>query len=350
MAGNEENEEKTLPASQKKLRDARRKGQVSQSRDFIGGTTLAVMFLYLWLAGPGIADRLTSLVNLIADYSGSERPFAETATLAIKLCLQSAMMISLPILAVVVITDFVAGVAGTLGPVFSFELITPKFEKISPMAGLKRIFAMRNVVEFAKSAAKLAILGTAFFVIQRAAIAPLFLVPACGVSCIATATLQTAMPLAATAAIAFLAIGIADLLIQRRLFLRDMRMTRTEFKRELKDLEGDPLIRGERRRIRIFETGAVRIGVKRALLAVRHRDMVVGLRYRAGETPAPIVVCKASGDAGEEMLATLREREIPIFDDPEFATKLHARHSPGDTIAAEFFSTSARMLVAAGLV
>ena len=348
MADDQQNEEKSLPASLKKLRDARRKGQVSQSRDFISAVTLAAMFLYLWLAGPGIVDRVTTLFDVIADFQG--RPFDEAAGLAVRLSLETLLAISLPIVALVVIADFVAGVTGTLGPVFSFELIVPKFEKINPMQGLKRIFSLRNVVEFAKSTIKVAILATAFFVIQRAAIGPLFEIPVCGAPCFGTATLQTALPLAATAAIAFLAIGIFDLLVQRQLFLRDMRMTRTEFKRELKDLEGDPLIRSERRRIRVSRTSIPRLGVDRALVAVRNGTMVVGLRYRAGETPAPVVVCKATGEAGAKMLAALREREVPIFEDAEFAAVLHARHIPGDTVANEFFATSARLLVAAGLV
>ena len=348
MAGNEENEEKSLPASQKKLRDARRKGQVSHSRDFISGVTLTVVFLYLWLAGPGIGDRVTDLLELIADYG--HRPFDQDAMLAIRLCLQTLVAISLPIVALVLAADFVAGVAGTLGPVFSFELVVPKFEKINPMDGLKRIFSIRNVVELAKSTAKVAILGTAFFVIQRAAIAPLFEVPVCGAPCLGTAALQTALPLAATAAIAFLAIGIADLLIQRQLFLREMRMTRTEFKRELKDLEGDPLIRGERRRLRMFQTSTAHVGVSRAVIGVTNGDVVVGLRYRAGETPAPFVMCKASGGGGERMLAALRSRDIPIYEDLALATALAARHTPGQMIASEFFTPTARLLVAAGLV
>lgn len=348
MAGDQQNEEKSLPASPKKLRDARRKGQVPQSRDFVSGVALAAMFLYLWLAGPGIAGRITELVDVIPGLQ--DRPFEEAATLAINLCLQTLTAVSLPIVALVVIIDFVAGITATLGPVFSFELITPDFEKISPMKGLKRIFSLRNLVEFAKSTVKVAVLATAFFVIQRAAIAPLFEVPVCGAPCIATATLQTALPLAATAALAFLAIGIFDMLVQRQLFMRDMRMTRTELKRELKDLEGDPLIRGERRRIRVAQTNIPRLGIDRALVAVTDGNRVVGLRYRAGETPAPVVVCRASGAGGQRMRAALRERDIPVAEDTELAGRLYARHVPGDTVASEFFAATARILVAAGLV
>jgi type III secretion protein U len=343
----DETEEKSLPASQKKLRDARRKGQVSHSRDLISGFTLTLMLIYLWLAWPLLGDRVVELLNVIS--RSVDLPFAQAAGQAIRLSLEVLLLASVPLIAILVAGDLVAGIVGTLGPVFSFELVKPKFERINPAEGLKRIFSFRNVVEFAKSAIKVAVLGTAFFLILRGAIQSLFEIPVCGTWCFATAAVQAAKPLAATAAVAFMAIGIFDLLIQRRLFLRDMRMTRTENKRERKDLEGDPLIRRERRRRRVQQAGGGRIGVSRAVIAIMHGDRVVGLRYRAGETPVPFVVCKGDGEAGVAMLAELRERGIPIVDDAEFVAALAATHSAGDVIEAELFPAAARALVRAGV-
>jgi type III secretion protein U len=251
-----------------------------------------------------------------------------------------------------VIGDVVAGVAGTLGPVFSFELVKPKFEHINPTAGLKRIFSVGNVVEFAKSAAKVVTLGTAFLLILRGAVGPLFEIPVCGAQCITTAAMQTAMPFAITAAIAFMAVGVLDLLVQRRLFLRDMRMTRTESKREHKEMEGDPLIRGHLRSLRAQVAAGLtgRVGISRAVIGIMHGSQVVGLRYKAGETPAPLVVCKADGEAGAAMLAELRQRGIPIVDNAEFATALATKHKVGDMIRQELFPAAAQALHGAGLV
>jgi type III secretion protein U len=162
---------------------------------------------------------------------------------------------------------------------------------------------------------------------------------------------QAAKPLAAIAAVTFLAIGLFDVLIQRQLFLRDMRMTRTENKRERKELEGDPLIRRERRRHRVLQVtgGMVNVGISRAVIAIMHGNRVVGIRYRMGETPVPFVVCRADGEAGVAMLAELRERGIPIVDDADFVAALAARHRPGDMVEADLFSAVARALVGAGI-
>src|SRR5262249_34290376 len=149
--------------------------------------------------------------------------------------------------------------------------------------------------------------------------------------------------------VAFLIIGLLDLLVQRQLFLRDMRMTRTESKREVKDLEGDPLIRGERRRMRTQLTAQqVRFGLRQAVIAVFHDDQIVGLRYRPDETPIPIVVCKGSGAAGVRMIGEARQFGIAVVDNATLVAALSARHAVGDTIVPELFQAVAETLVAAG--
>jgi type III secretion protein U len=344
---NDETEQKSLPASEKKLRDARRKGQVSHSRDLVTGVTLTLMFIYLLLAGPALGDRLTDLVAAVSQ--SVERPFGEAGSPAVRLAVEVLLLASLPPVAIVVVGDLVSGMASTFGPVFSFDPVKPRFDHINPAQGLKRIFSVRNAVEFAKAAVKVAVLGAAFFLIMRGTIGSLFETPVCGEPCLVTAALAAMKPLAATAAVAFVAIGLLDLLVQRRLFLRDMRMTRTESKRERKDLEGDPLIRGERRRTRQqFAVRDVRIGIRRAVIAIVHEDQLVGLRYRPGETPVPVVVCKGRGEAGTAMLAEARQLGIPIVDNAAFVTTLAARHAVGDTIVPELFQVAAETLVAAG--
>jgi type III secretion protein U len=344
---NDQTEQKSLPASDKKLRDARRKGQVSHSRDLITGFTLTLMFIYLLLAGPATGDRLTELIDVVSQ--SVDRPFSEAGSRVVRFAIDVLLQTSLPPVAIVLVGDLISGMASTFGPVFSFDLITPKFDHINPAQGLKRIFSVRNVVEFAKAAVKVVILGAAFFLIMRGTIEPLFETPLCGQPCLVPTAIAAMKPLAATAAVAFIAIGIMDLIVQRRLFLRDMRMTRTEVKRELKDLEGDPLIRSQRRRVRQqFTARNVGIGIRHAVIAIVHDDRIVGLRYRPGETPVPVVVCKGEGQAGAAILAEARQLGIPIVDNSAFVTALAARHQVGDAIVPDLFQVAAEILVAAG--
>lgn len=341
----EETEQKTLPASLKKLRDARRKGQVSHSRDLVSGFTFAVMFAYLVYALPSLGDHLEKFVDVVSQ--SAERPFAEVWNRAVMLAMEIVMLTSLPVVAVIVSSDLITGMAATFGPVFSFDPVKPKFEHINPVQGLKRLASLRNVVEFAKALAKVVILGAAFWLVVRGAIQALFEMPDCGKTCLAAMAIATLEPLAATAAVAFVAIGLLDLLVQRRLFLRDMRMTRTESKRETKDLEGDPLIRGERRRMRRQLAGQrLRGGIRQAVVAVFHHDRIVGVRYRPGETPIPVIVCKGSGANGRAMLAEARQLGTPTVDNETLVAALAARHAVGDTVVPALFKDVAEILIA----
>jgi type III secretion protein U len=343
----DESEQKSLPASDKKLRDARRKGQVSTSRDLVAGFTLTLMFIYLLIVWPTLSDHLHELMAFVSQ--SVDRPFREAGSKAVQLSIDVLVLMSLPLVAILVVGDLVSGIVSTFGPVFSFDVVKPNFDHINPAEGLKRIFSVRNAVEFAKAAVKVATLAAAFFLTLRSAIEPLFETPVCGERCLATAAVATMKPLAATAAVTFMAIGLADLLIQRRLFLRDMRMTRTESKREHKDLEGDPLIRGERRRVRAqFAARNVRVGIRHAVIAIVHEDQIVGLRYRARETPVPVVVCKGHGETGRAMLTQARGLGIPIVDNATFAAALAAKHKVGETIGPDLFKVAAETLVAAG--
>jgi type III secretion protein U len=344
----EQSEQKTLPASAKKLRDARvKRGQVAHSKDLVAGISLLVTLGFLFLAWSSIRDRILQLLDAVT--AATAQPFAPASQRAIALSFEVLFTTGAALAVVILVTVVAAGMAASGGPVFSFELVSPKLEHINPVQGAKRIFSLRNLVEFAKGVVKVVSLTAAFWLIVRGFLQPLFLIPACGPTCVAPITFATLRTLAATAAIAFIVIGLIDVLIQRRLFLRDMRMTRTEYKREQKDLEGDPLIRGERRRLyRRLAATRVRIGLRHAVVAVAHGDQIVGLRYRAGDTPVPLVVSKGRGELGRRMLGEARELGIPIIDDAALTAMLAERHAVGDMIRREYFGPVAAVLVKAG--
>jgi type III secretion protein U len=238
----------------------------------------------------------------------------------------------------------------TLGPVFSFENVKLQLDHINPIQGAKRIFSTRNLIEFVKSLAKVAVLTAAFWIVLRGFIPPLFQAPSCGESCLGPMVISTLQPLAVTAVIAFVVIGVLDMPLQRQLFLREMRMTKTEQKRELKDLEGDPLIRRERRRLRAMMAGRqVRKGVRYAVVVIAHEDRVVGLRYDREEAPVPLIVSKGRGPAADEMLAEARRLGIPVVEDASMVDRLIGRHAIGDRIPEDLYTAVARLLVRFGL-
>ena len=343
----EQSEEKTLPASDKKLRDARRKGQVPHSKDLISAVTFVVVIIYLLFLVPDIQQHLQQLFDILT--KATDQPLAQTWPLAIDMAGRLVVRYSFTLAGLVAASTILAGMAATFGPVFSFDPLKPQFDHINPAKGAKRIVSLPNVVEFSKALVKLLILVPAFWLVLRGSIQPLVEMPSCGRECVATVAFALLRPLALTAMVAFLVIGMFDILTQRKIFLREMRMTKTEAKREAKDLEGDPYVRGERRRLRNqLAAEAGRIGIRRAIMVAINRDTVVGLRY-GKDTPIPTLVCKASGTAGLRMIAIARKLGIPAITDAELVAALFARHAPGNPVAPDLFTMVAKALLEAGV-
>jgi type III secretion protein U len=340
---NDESEEKTLPASQKKLADARRKGKTSNSKDLVSGFTMLAAVLYLLYQWPMMRDRLMQLIDVVS--ASTERPFAEAWQRAVYGTIDVLLMTTVPLLVLISAVAVVMGMAATLGPVFSFENVKLEFDHISPMKGAKRIFSTRNVIEFVKSLAKVVVLTAAFWTVLRGFIPPLFQTPSCGEGCLGQMLTSTLQPLAMTAVIAFVVIGVLDMPLQRHLFLREMRMSLTEKKKEMKELDGNPLIKAERRRLRfMFAARQVRKGVRHAAVVIAQEDRVVGLRYHREEAPVPLIVSKGRGQAGDEMVAEARRLGIPVVEDGSLVDLLIG-HAIGNRIPQDAFTDVARLLV-----
>jgi type III secretion protein U len=349
MSQEEPSEHKSLPASEKKLRDARRKGQVSNSKDLLSGFGLLVVCLYLMLFWTDIRDHLVQLTASVSQLT--TEPFEKASAMAIHHAEQIVMMTTLPIVAILLLTVIVMGGVSTLGPVLSFELIKPNFDHVNPASGLKRIFSMRNVVEFLKGIVKVVILGAALFFVLRGWVQPLFDVPACGFECTGVLVIAILKPIIGIAAFAFVVIGFFDMGMQRWLFLRDMRMTKTEYKRERKDIEGDPLIRGERKRLRqSLALLSSRLGLPMASFVVHGRDTLVGVRFHRVQTPVPMVVCRAKSVSETlRMRGEAKRHKIVVVENAELAHVL-SRQAMGEMIGREYFSQIAAILVSHGLV
>ncbi len=344
MADN--SEEKRLPASEKKLREGRRKGQVPHSRDLVAGFTLFAALLYLFVAWPVLSDRIIELAQTV---SGPLSP--ELLTRAIRQVFATILLTSAPLVAILITATVLFGMIATRGPVFSFETIKPQFERINPGKGIERLASLHNLVEFIKGLVKTVFLACLFIAVLLAWLQAMVEAPGCGETCIGPMVLSVLAPVGAAAALAFIVIGILDVPIQRWLFRRDMRMTRTEFRREQKDLEGHPQIRQELRRQR--QDAVARptwIGLHNAVLVVASRNRVVALRYVKDETPIPVVVGTARDEAVAALLTTARDQGTPIVEDAVLADALFETSRPGGYVDPDHFTPLVRHLVRLKLV
>ena len=331
MAG-ETSEEKTEKATPRRLRDARKKGEVSSSQDLTGSLSLVVgiaatLALMPWFATQ-IADLFIAVLQAIA------RPRAD---LMLALVLESFMLmlkLSLPVLlAVVLVAKIVEWLQ--VGPVFSVDPVIPKFENLNPVSGLKRIFSARSVAVFSQMLAKALIVGAAAFIVGWRVLPDAIRV--------IHADFGAALDIARTAVTQlllwcggiFVALGVADLAFQRWDFLKRQRMSMSEVKRERREDYGHQEVRSERNRLR-HEPGPEEIlkYVERSSLAVRHGDgRVVVIYHQAGAVP--MYITRAAGDFAERVLDTCRERRIRQVQDDGLLDEMYSRANLGQRIDQE---------------
>lgn len=341
-------EEKTLPASDKKIEDARKKGQVLHSPDMVSGVIILSCTMFLIYIAPVLRVKVGALLEEASHIY--DRPFAEVWYRLITISVQSLLTATIPILLITIFAILITNVAVTRGFVFSAKPIEPDFDRINPATGLKRIFSLKSVVEFCKALFKIIAVTTAFVFVFQAGLKALFESPSCGGLCMQATFFAMLKPLAAIAVGAFLILGFCDIFLQRWLFLREMRMTKTESKREHKDMEGDPLIKQERNRRRQAMTGG-KTGLKSAVLIIGDpADTIVGIRYVRGETPVPIVVCRSSGAGAMQMSRQAGDLGIPVSLDGDLARQIAKTASIGNPVPERAFQPVANALVAAGLI
>ena len=332
MAGG--SEDKTLPASPKKLRDARKKGQVAKSRDLVSAAVTLAGFGFVVMQWDNITARLIALIDRTGEVSGE--PLGQALPVLLSQIGETAAMIIAPLFLFLVMAVLLSSVVSTGGLVLSLDPLLPKIQKLNPAQGIKNIVSVKGLIEVIKSLFKLALGATGAASVIRDALQSLVDLPSCGLGCAGSVLHGTMLPLAVAGILVFVVFGVADLLLQRWLFLREQRMSHTEKKNEHKNSEGNPMIRSAHRRER-REASMTRAGLSQATFLVSGARIAVALRYSATDTRVPMPVARAEADDVTPFLQEGRRLGLPTMHDPQTARALFDNVAIGHTIPRELF-------------
>ena len=340
----EDTDDKTEDPTQKRLDDALQKGDVAKSQEvntwfIIAGATL-VLSTFSGSVGGGI---LTPLRNLIAN-AGQLRADG-TALLQLGNTLGYAVLgaIGVPLLMLML-----AAIAGNMIQhrlVWSSESLKPKFDKISPGAGLKRIFGKQAVANFAKGVFKLIALGavmTAVLWPERHRLESFLMFDP---SAIMGVTTSLTVQLMGAVVAMLAAVAIADYFFQYRQWYQRQRMSLQEIKDEFKQSEGDPHIKGKIRQLRQQRMK------KRMMAAVPNASVVitnpthysVALRYDSGMT-APVCVAKGVDNVAFKIREIAKKHDIPLVENVPLARALHATVDIDEEIPVEHYHAVAEII------
>ncbi len=335
--------EKTEQPTPKKLRDARMKGQVAMSKDVVSTALLIAQMATILLFWRWYMDSLQELLVLPAHYMQSDFEVALPAiTTAI---VQIAIKLSAPILVVTVAVAVLANVA-QVGPLMVFEPIKPDFKKLDPISKLKQIFSMKNLFEFGKSLLKVAFLSWLLYLIIHGAIGNLVHLPSGGMNSTIAALVALLWKLAFYTGMAYTIFAMADFIFQRYQHAKGLRMSKDEIKREYKESEGDPKIKGKRRQLhQELISEDIRPRVKKAsVLVTNPTHLAIALYYESGQTKLPVILAKGQGDRAAAMRRIAEEEGIPIMRNIPLARALYSSADVEQFIPSQFIEPVAEVL------
>ncbi len=336
-------ENKTEPGTPRKRRKAREKGQVARSVEVVSAVTLLLVFTALSLLQGLMGDTFNRLFRQMVGNAGGMEISLATVPGIINLVVTMTLMILGPVLIVVFTAGLFASVA-QVGLVFASDPITPKLERINPLNGFKRLFSFRAAFDTLKNFLKILAVAVIVVSILRAEATTLLTLSGLTPEAAFGVVFRIALKIGFVSAAVLLVLALMDYAYQRYEFEKGIRMSKREVKEEMKEQEGDPLIK---RRLREFGRA---IAFRRMMQQVKEADVVVtnptqyavALLYEP-EYAAPRVVAKGKNYMAERIKREAAKYGIPLYEDRYLAQALY-KLELGEIIPPALFQAVAQVL------
>lgn len=322
----ESSEERTEEASDHKLREARKKGNVAWSRDLTSALVVTVGAGVLAATASSMAAWFCASAVELYRTAVHETPDPHDACALLLAAVAGSFQVLLPLLVAV----FAVGVLVPLlqiKPLFAVDKLKPKLENLDPVKGLQRLFfKARTYVDLLKSVVKVGLLTVIALVVVRGRLDALLDLAGAPLASSVAVTVQVLLEVIAWTAAGFLFVGLVDVPWQQMQFAKEQRMSKTEKKREYKNREGDPDIKRRRkeawgemkqnRMLRGLEDGGADI------VARNPTEIACALRFDPDKDPVPRLVAKGRGEVAQEILAIARRKQVPMRRDVPLARAL----------------------------
>jgi flagellar biosynthesis protein FlhB len=344
MAEDTDSTDKTEDPTQKRLDDALKRGDVVKSQEvntwfIIAGATLVLMAFSRGMSG----ELTTTMRGLIANAHDITMDGPALPRLFQKIGGELIAAVAIPFLVLML-----AALGGNMIQhrlVWSFEVLAPKLSKISPAAGLKRLFSKQALANFAKGVVKLVLVG--------GVLTTLMWPDRDRIMALVRADPVAVMPLAQSlalkllgAVVAMLAVvAIADYLFQYRQWYERQKMSLRELKEEFKQTEGDPVIKGKMKQVRQTRQRRRMIAAvpKAAVVITNPTHYAIALQYERG-MDAPICVAKGVDALALKIREVAGEHSIPVVENPPLARALHATVDIDQAIPVEHYKAVAEVI------
>ncbi|MDR0727295.1 MAG: type III secretion system export apparatus subunit SctU [Puniceicoccales bacterium] len=307
-----EGEDKTEQPTPKRLRDAKKKGQVAYSKDFTSTVLLIGVFAYIGLKWWATVDELQEFLVLPIPFF--DAPFRQGLSAIISACFAELVDLLLPVLGIVAAFAIAAGFV-QVGAIFTTEPIKPDIKKLNPIEKFKQIFSKKNIFEFLKSVLKVTFLGILIYRLIKSQLDELILLPYSGVQGLMAFMGPVMKDFASVVIFAYMVVAVADIFFQRKDFNKKMMMSKSEIKREYKEMEGSPEIKSKRKQIHqeMMNEGPAQRTKRSSALITNPTHLAIAILYEEELTMLPVILAMGEGILAAEMIAIARNEGIPIM-------------------------------------
>ncbi|AQQ54118.1 flagellar biosynthesis protein FlhB [Planococcus lenghuensis] len=337
--------EKTEKATPQKRQESKRKGQVAKSAEIPAALIMFGGILLLYFAGGWMLDRLLTVFRIhFSQYISWELTEASIQTLFEQMTVYAFVMMA-PILVIALILG-IAGNYVQIGVLFTAEPLKMKLDRLDPVQGAKRIFSVRALVELAKSLLKIAIIGTAAFLVLWLEKSELFLLSqkSIGESLSFIGSLVLKMGLAAS--LLLMGLAVLDYLYQKYEFEKNIRMSKQDIKDEFKKAEGDPLIKSKikERQRQMSMNRMIQDLPKADVLITNPTHYAIAIQYDAETMEAPIVIAMGKDHLALKIKEKAKELGIVMMENRPLARALYQQVEVGDSVPEDLFIAVAEVL------
>lgn len=336
---------KTEDATPKRLRDSRKKGQVSKSGDLNSAVSFLVFALLLGALGDYL---LTNSIEFITLALSQDVGSGLTETNVGTILVQNVMKILLIFMPFGLIAVFI-GVATNVvqvGFLFTAEPLKPDFKRLNPVEGMKNIFSKKALFNMFKSIMKLLIVTYLTYTGLQKVMKPIMNLGGVGVEKLFGFFMDTVSTLSVSIATFMIILGVVDFIFQKRDYKKNLMMTKQEIKDEYKQMEGDPKIKSKRQqRQREMSMARTMQSVEASTVIITNpTHIAIALRYEQGKDEAPVVMAKGLDYMAMKIREKAKEMGIPIIENKPLARSMYYKVEPGSSVPVEMYQAIAEIL------
>ena len=341
-----DNEERTEKATARRREEARKKGQVAQSREIPSVLILITSLGFFYFAGSWLFSSLLAMFSGIYQHINSLRFQHPLDAEAFSIEVFKELFGVLVPFFVPILVAAIAGNVFQIGFEIHGETMTPNLGKLNPIGGLKKFVSLRSCVELFKSILKLLCIGGIAYLAVRRELAKFPPLVQHTVGDIFVFSGQAAFKICFLICLALTVLAVLDYAYQRWQYEKDLRMTKQEVRDERKLYEGDPQVKGRIRRMQLEMTQ------RRMMQAVPEADVVItnpthlaiALKFDVQKMIAPTVLAKGAGLLAERIKDIAQASQVPLVENKPLAQALYKMVEIGQLIPVELYQAVAEVL------